>query len=244
MWRDRRRRAGTVPALRAAGRGTPPAQRNPLLIPGIVFAVVAVLMIAAIIVYAATGGDQPADDPVAARTADPVATAAASETATGPSAGTSPSADPSPSASPSPSTDSCILGVWFEEQHNEKITVPNTGVFPVHGSGTYQRYSYDGVAYFDYGSGVRLSGTSGSTAYEFIYTGFIRYSYRVENGEVIYSNPRAQGTETLYRDGGQVYTGKLEARNIPSRKLNCGSVAMSLTSADVSIELKRTSARQ
>ncbi|MEV0129572.1 hypothetical protein AB0H83_14085 [Dactylosporangium sp. NPDC050688] len=226
--------------------GPPRPQRNPLLIPGIIFAVVAVLLIGAVIVYAATGGDEPAgtaqDAPGAATTSgagsDPAATATGSAAPSGPaeqSAG--------PSASPAPSADTCIVGVWFEERHDETVTVPNTGAFPVHGSGTYQRYSETGRVTFDHGSGVRLYGTIGSTRHEFVYTGFAMYTYRVENGQVIYSNPRAQGTETLYRDGKQVYTAPLQAREIPPRKFNCGSVAMSLSGPDLTLELKRTSSR-
>jgi hypothetical protein len=224
--------------------GAPPAvQRNPLLIPGIAFAVVAALMITAVILYATVGGDQPAGDTVAEQPAAPVTTAGTPETtAASPSAGPSPS--PSLGASPSPSADSCIVGVWLEERHDESLTAPNGVVVPVHGSGTYQRYSYDGVVFFDYGNGLRLAGTNGSSAYEFLFTGFITYTYRVENGEIIYSNPRPQGTELLYNNAGHVYTRNLEARNIPPRKLNCGSVAMGLTSAGLSIELKRTSTRQ
>jgi hypothetical protein len=116
--------------------GAPPAvQRNPLLIPGIVFAVVAALMITAVIVYATVGGDQPAGDTVAEQPAAPVTTAGTPETTASPSE--SPSSSTSATASPSPSADSCIVGVWFEERHDENFAIPNTGVFPVHGSGTY-----------------------------------------------------------------------------------------------------------
>ncbi|GIG52045.1 hypothetical protein Dsi01nite_100860 [Dactylosporangium siamense] len=221
----------------------PPVQRNPLLIPGIAFAVVAVLMIAAVIVYAATSGDG-SDDTVAAPTAAPVTTAGTPETTVGPSVGPSPSDSTSPGASPSPSGDPCIVGVWLEERHDEDLTTPDGTVVTVHGGGTFQRYSYDGVAFFDYDNGLRLAGTKGSSRYEFLFTGFISYTYRVENGEIIYSNPRAQGTELLYNDNGHVYTRNLSARNLPPRKLNCGNVAMNLTSAGLNIDLKRTSARQ
>ncbi|WP_327005232.1 hypothetical protein OHA72_61305 [Dactylosporangium sp. NBC_01737] len=226
-----------------APAGPPRLQRNPLLIPGIVFAVVAVLLITAVIVYAATGGDQPAEDTAAQRPAAP-ATTGATSTAPSPSAGSSPSAGPSATASPSPSADTCIVGVWLEERHDENMAILNTGVFPFHGSGTYHRYNDSGRVVFDYGSGVRMTGAKGSTTYEFVFTGIIVYSYVVENGQVVYSNPRADGTETLFRNGHQDYTSKLEARSVPPRKLNCGSVAMSLTTPDVIVELKRTSARQ
>lgn len=231
-----------------APAGPPPAQRNPLLIPGIIFAVVAVLLIGAVIVYAATGGDEPDDDTVAER---PVATPTVTGSpSTGPSpspstgAGAGPSAGPSLTASPSPTTDTCIHGVWLEERHDENVNILNTGVRPFRGSGTYQRYNDSGRVILDYGSGVRLSGANGANTYEFVYTGIIVYSYRVENGQVIYSNPRPDGTETLFRNGKQDYSVKLAAHNIPPMTLNCGSVAMSLTGTDISLELKRTSARQ
>ncbi|MEV4516836.1 hypothetical protein AB0K00_48765 [Dactylosporangium sp. NPDC049525] len=236
-----------------APAGPPPVQRNPLLIPGIVFVVVAVLLITAVIVYAATGGDRPAADTAAERPAAAATTAAPSATATpdaspsasaGPSLSPSPSPSPSGTASPSPSADTCIVGVWLEERHDENIAILNTGVFPFHGSGTYHRYNDGGRVVFDYGSGVRMSGANGATTYEFVFTGIIVYAYHVENGQVVYSNPRPDGTETLFRNGKQDYTAKLEARNIPPRMLNCGSVAMSLTTPDMIVELKRTSARQ
>jgi hypothetical protein len=231
--------------------GPPAGRRNPLLIPGIAFAVIAVVLITAVIVYAATGGDRPtagsATD-AAARSASGSASASAgapAAVASSPAPGGSgpPSAAPSPSASPSGSAGACIVGVWLEERHDEKIAILNTGVFPFQGSGTFQRYSETGRVTFDYGSGVRLAGANGPTTYEFVFTGFIVYTYRVENGQVLYSNPRAEGTETLLRNGRQDYTSKLEARNLPPRNLNCGSVAMSLTTADMTIELRRTSAR-
>jgi hypothetical protein len=227
-----------------APAGPPPLQRNPLLIPGIIFAVVAVLLITAVIVYAATGGDPPAADTAAERPAA-ATTATTIAPAVSPSAGPSPSpsASPSVTASPSRSADTCIEGVWLEERHDENIAILNTGVFPFHGSGTYHRYSDTGRVVFDYGSGVHMSGVNGSTTYDFVFTGIIVYAYRVENGQVVYSNPRTDGTETLFRNGKQDYTAKLEARNIPPRNLNCGNVAMSLTTADLVIELKRTSPR-
>ncbi len=229
-----------------APAGPPPVQRNPLLIPGIVFAVVAVLLIGAVVVYAATGGDDPAGDTVAER---PVTTAAADGSPTlsvtpSPSPTAGPGAGPSagPSVTASPSGDTCIQGVWLEERHDENVTILNTGVRPFTGNGTFHRYNDSGRVILDYGSGVRLSGANGANTYEFVYTGIIVYSYRVENGQVIYSNPRPDGTETLFRNGKQDYSIKLAAHNIPPMTINCGSVAMRLTGTDMTLELRRTSA--
>jgi hypothetical protein len=127
-------------------------QRNPLLIPGIIFGVVCALLLGAVVAYAVTSGDdQPASSAAASPSpspspAPPKATTAASASASSAtSASTSAAASTSASASagPSPSAGpaSCVLGVWLEERHDEQVTVINTGVFPFHGSGVYQRYS-------------------------------------------------------------------------------------------------------
>jgi hypothetical protein len=134
-----------------------------------------------------------------------------------------------------------VLGVWLEERHDEQVTVINTGVFPFHGSGVYQRYSDTGRAYFDYGSGVHLTGVNGTTTFDYVFAGFISYSFKVDNGMLTFADPRAEGTETFFRNGRQDYTGKLEARVPQPMRINCGPVAMSLANGTTMVELKRTS---
>ncbi|WP_330186318.1 hypothetical protein KZZ52_10895 [Dactylosporangium sp. AC04546] len=245
---------GAFPA--AYGQSTPgagypaaypaPRPRNPLLIPGLIFGVVALLLVGAVIVYAATsGGDEDglpaAAPPPATASATPSASAGPTTDAT-PTASVEPSA--SASASPSKAADAaCVYGVWLEEKHDEQVTVRNTGVFPFTSSGTYQRYNDTGRAVFDYGNGVHLTGTSaaGTSKFDYMFTGFISYTFKVENGMLVFGDPRPNGTETFYRNGVSDYSGKLAARVPEPMKINCGSVAMSLTNSTITIQMKRTS---
>ncbi|GAA3456776.1 hypothetical protein [Dactylosporangium matsuzakiense] len=228
----------------------PPKQRNPLLIPGIVFGVVALLLAAGVIVYAVVGGDSPAADqgltggtnPVVAPSLtaapdDPTPTPTATVTAT-PGASASGSAGASPTAGPS-----CVVGVFLEEQHTEQVTVLNTGTFPFSGSGAYHRYTDSGRVTLDYGDGMSLRGSNGANQYEYIFAGYISYTYKYENGVLTFSSPRPdpQGTETFIRNGNVDFKGKLEARVPPPMKVNCGGVAMSLSNQITTIQLRRTS---
>jgi hypothetical protein len=74
-----------------------------------------------------------------------------------------------------------------------------------------------------------------------VFAGFISYQYKIENGVITYSAPRPDGTETFIRNGHTDYSGKLEARIPAPQRVNCGSVAMSLSSNITAIQLKRTS---
>ncbi|WP_432827883.1 hypothetical protein [Dactylosporangium sp. CA-092794] len=224
----------------------PPARRNPLLIPGIVFGVVCAVLVAAVIVYAVTSGDDAepaATNPVVQTTVTPSLPPEPSPTGLagglpGPSGSASASGSPRPSTSAAP----CLLGVWLEEKHDEQVTVLNTGTFPFTGSGAYHRYSDTGRAVIDYGDGMKLTGSNGSTQFEYIFAGFISYQYKFENGVVTYSAPHPDGTETFIRNGHTDYQGKLEPRVPPPMRVNCGSVAMSLTNGVTTLQLKRTSA--
>jgi hypothetical protein len=226
----------------------PPARRNPLLIPGIIFGVVCVLLLGAVIVYALTsGGDESTDagpQPAAAATssasAPPSAAATPSATAGG-LPGASGSASASASARPSATSAACILGVWLEEKHDEQITVLNTGTFPFTGKGAYHRYSDTGRVVIDYGDGVHLTGSNGATNFDYGFVGFISYSYKIDNGVITYSAPHPDGTETFVRNGHTDYSGPLEPRVPRPMRINCGTVAMSLTNDITTIQLKRTS---
>jgi hypothetical protein len=234
------------------GFGPPPApaRRNPLLIPGIIFGVVCILLVGAVIVYAATSGGGGDDSPAAG--SNPVVATSVTGTPLVPSptdepastAGASPGSGASESAAPSagPSTPPCILGVWLEEKHDEQVTVVNTGTFLFSGSGTYHRYSDTGRVVFDYSDGMRLTGTNGGTRFEYVFEGFISYQYKIEGDVITFSSPRPSGTETFIRNGRTDYKGALEARVPQPMRINCGSVAMSLTSGVATIQLKRTSA--
>ncbi|GGM65312.1 hypothetical protein ACFFX1_02855 [Dactylosporangium sucinum] len=222
-----------------------PRPRNPLLIPGLIFGVVALLLVGAVIVYAATSGGEEDALPAAAPSVTSSASAAASASpavTAGPSA--TATAEPSASASPSASAAAdaaCVYGVWLEEQHDEQVTVLNTGVFPFRSSGTFQRYSDTGRAVFDYGNGVHLTGTNGTSTFDYVFSGYISYTFKVENGMVVYGDPRPNGTETFFRNGVQDYSGKLLARVPQPMKINCGSVAMSLTNPAMTVQMRRTS---
>ena len=133
--------------------------------------------------------------------------------------------------------------MFLEEQHNEQVTVLNTGTFPFTGSGAYHRYNERGIVTIDYGDGMHLRGSNGANQYEYIFEGFISYVFKYENGVVTYSAPRpdSEGTETFIRNGHVDFKGKLEARIPPPMKVNCGPVAMSLSNQITTIQLKRTS---
>jgi hypothetical protein len=203
--------------------------------------VLAVVLITTVIVYAATGGDPAADEAAPAPAAPATTGTPAAATTEAPSS--APSPGPTGTASPSPSADPCVVGVWLEERHDENLLLLVIGVVPFRGGGTFQRYSVTGRVTVDYGSGVRMTGVKGADTYEFVFSGIVVYSYHVQDGQVHYDNPRADGTETLYRNGKLYYTAPLAARPAPPRNLNCGSVAMSLTTADLTIEARRTSSR-
>ncbi|WP_432988013.1 hypothetical protein [Dactylosporangium sp. CA-233914] len=223
----------------------PPRTRNPLLIPGIIFGVVALVLVGAVIVYAATSsGDKQTQstggtNPVVAASVSPtLAEDEPTPTPTG-TLGDLPGAGESASASPGAAP--CILGVWLEEQHDEQVTVLNTGTFPFTGNGAYHRYNESGRVVIDYGDGMHLRGSNGSTQFDYVFSGYISYQFKYANGTVTYSSPRPSGTETFIRNGHTDYSGPLEARVPPPMKVNCGSVAMSLTNATTTTRLKRTS---
>ncbi|WP_433085380.1 hypothetical protein ACQP1P_10355 [Dactylosporangium sp. CA-052675] len=227
----------------------PPRSRNPLLIPGIIFGVVALLLAGGVIVYALTAsGGAPADqgltggeNPVAA----PSIAATEDEPTPEPTGALGglpgPSGSPSGSAAPSATAVPCIWGVFLEEQHTEQVTVINTGTFPFTGNGAYHRYNESGRVVIDYGDGMHLRGSNGSTQFEYIFEGFISYQFKFDGRTVTYSSPRPDGTETFIRNGHVDYKGKLEARVPPPMQVNCGPVAMSLTNQITTIQLKRTS---
>jgi hypothetical protein len=220
-----------------------PARRNPLLIPGIIFGVVCVVLVGAVIVYALTSGGDETAAPSGADANPVVETSdtAAPTPADTPSATDDPSASASASAGPSASAAPCIAGVWLEEKHDEQVTVRNTGTFLFSGNGAYHRYSDTGRVVIDYGDGTHLRGSNGSTTFDYVFAGFISYQYKVANGVITYSSPRPDGTETFIRNGHTDYTGPLTAHVPAPQRVNCGSVAMSLTSNIASVQLKRTS---
>ncbi|UWP84693.1 hypothetical protein [Dactylosporangium fulvum] len=246
---------GAFPAQPAYGpppAAPPSTGRNPLLIPGLVLGVVCLVLIGAVIVYAASGGGE-ATPVEAAQSPSRTPPAAASPSVTG--AADVPGAEPSasagssavPGATPSASTDSlaaCVLGVWLEEKHDQQVTVRNTGVFPFHSSGTYQRYGDTGRAVFDYGDGVHMTGTNGTSNFDYVFSGFISYSFNVENGMLVFASPRPSGTETFIRNGRQDFHGSLAPHMPQPLRINCGPVAMSLTNDVMTIQLKRTSSVQ
>ncbi|MEV6929825.1 hypothetical protein AB0M46_35770 [Dactylosporangium sp. NPDC051485] len=230
------------PVMPPPGFAPPPAPRNPLLIPGIIFGVVCALVVAAVIVYAATAdsGGTPAAQ----------ASAAASPTATAdrpsPTAAEVPaSAEPSASGSAQPSSSAaplCLLGVWLETQHDEQVQVVNVGEFTFSGAGAYQRYSDSGRVVVDYGDGLHLK-VNGTNKYEYILAGVISYQYKIDGGLVTYSSPSpsADGTETFVVNGRVAQSGKLQARAPRPMRPNCGPVAMTLANDTLHIDLKRTS---
>ncbi|WP_426511233.1 hypothetical protein ACPPVO_11750 [Dactylosporangium sp. McL0621] len=225
----------------------PPRSRNPLLIPGVIFGIVALLLVGGVIVYAFAGGDDKPEDQGLTGGTNPVVAASDSATAdepsptpTGPLGGL-PGPSASGTASPSATAVPCILGVFLEEQHNEQVTVLNTGTFPFTGSGAYHRYNESGRVVIDYGDGMHLRGSNGSTQFEYIFEGFISYQFKYDGSTVTYSSPRPDGTETFIRNGHVDYKGKLEARVPQPMKVNCGPVAMSLSNQIYTLQLKRTS---
>ncbi|WP_433217851.1 hypothetical protein ACQP00_10815 [Dactylosporangium sp. CS-047395] len=226
-----------------------PRNRNPLLIPGIIFGVVALLLVGGVIVYAFTGGDDKPQEQGLTGGTNPIVAPSYSATEEDPTPtptstgaiGGIPGPSGSAGAQPSASATPCILGVFLEEQHNEQVTVVNTGTFPFTGSGAYQRYNESGRVTFSYGDGMHLRGSSGSTQFEYIFEGFISYAFKFDGRTVTYSSPRPDGTETFIRNGHVDYKGKLEARVPPPMQVNCGPVAMSLTNQISTIQLKRTS---
>ncbi|UWZ38651.1 hypothetical protein Drose_10670 [Dactylosporangium roseum] len=214
-----------------------------------IFGVVCLVLIGAVIVYAASGGGEatpvnaaPSLSRTPPATASPSATGSADVPGAEPSASTGSSVVPG--ATPSASADSlaaCVLGVWLEEKRDEQVTVRNTGVFPFHSSGTYQRYSDTGRAVFDYGDGIHMTGTNGTSKFDYVFSGFISYSFNVENGMLLFASPRPSGTETFIRNGRQDFRGSLGPHMPQPLRINCGPVAMSLTNDVMTIQLKRTS---
>jgi hypothetical protein len=131
--------------------------------------------------------------------------------------------------------------VFLEDQHDEQVTVINTGTFLFSGSGAYHRYNESGRVVIDYGDGMHLHGSNAGTQFEYIFAGFISYQFKYENGIVTYSSPRPDGTETFIRNGHTDYNGPLQARIPSPMRVNCGPVAMSLTNQITTIHLNRTS---
>ncbi|GAA2396264.1 hypothetical protein [Dactylosporangium salmoneum] len=226
------------------GFAPPPARRNPLLIPGIIFGVVCALVVAAVIVYAATAdsGGTPAAQASAA--ASPTATAVRPAPTTDEA---SASAEPDASGSAQPSSSSaplCLLGVWLETQHDEQVQIANVGEFTFSGAGAYQRYSDSGRVVVDYGDGLHLK-INGNDKYEYILTGMISYQYKMDGGLVTYASPApsSDGTETFMVNGRVAQSGKLQARAPRPMRMNCGPVAMTLANDTLHIDFKRTSPR-
>jgi hypothetical protein len=150
---------------------------------------------------------------------------------------------PTPSASGQLSAssliDPCVLGTWTETAHQEDVAVEKVGTVKFTGKGAIQHFKPDGVAMLDYGSGVSLVGSSGSTTWEYVYTGTITFHYQTSNGNILYTDTSANGTTTLKVNGKVQSSGPIEAGSLDPERYTCSGNSLREYTAHYSIELTR-----
>jgi hypothetical protein len=153
--------------------------------------------------------------------------------------GTSATGQPGSSPSASSLIDSCVVGAWTETSHQEDVAVEGVGTVRFTGKGAVQRFGPDGVAVLDYGSGVKLIGSSGSTTWEYTYTGTVNFHYQTSNGNILYSDTSANGRTTLRVNGKVQSDGPIEAGSLDPERYTCSGDSLREFTGHYSIELSR-----
>jgi hypothetical protein len=150
-----------------------------------------------------------------------------------------PTSSASGQSSASSLIDTCVIGTWTETSHEEDVSVEKVGTVKFTGKGAIQHFKPDGVAMLDYGSGVSLVGSSGSTTWEYVYTGTITFHYQTSNGNILYTDTSANGTTTLKVNGKVESSGAIQAGSLDPERYTCSSNSLREYTAHYSIELTR-----
>jgi hypothetical protein len=166
----------------------PPQRGRSFLVPLIALSATLFVLVVAIVVVAATRGDDP--DPTAnPTTANPTGTARASA---------------SPSASPSAGIDECVIGTWRVTSHREDVNVPNQGkVSFTGGEDAMLRLNADGTGETDYRGGTKFEGDMDGQKVTLEISGTVTYRYTAEDGKVALSDVDSNATGKLFLDGEQ-----------------------------------------
>ena len=150
------------------------------------------------------------------------------------SAPTTPSATPASPAPPKTGAD-CLVGDWLETNYTGNSNIYGTKV-QLSGKGTLVRFTGTEVVYAL--QNVVVSGTANGDTYEVIHNGSLKMNYVVDDKNIHYSNPQADGTTTWKVNGKTRDTEPIKAA-LGSETFVCQGNDLRMFGENGSTELKR-----
>jgi hypothetical protein len=147
---------------------------------------------------------------------------------------------PSTSPSSSPSPGSCLIGTWkMVNQQVTNIVNGEPAQFSGPGGATIIMRP-DGTTTTDYGSGSTLSADVNGVEWTETVTGTLTSDWTAQNGQLLFSDVTAHGTQTLRADGVIDVQSPLTPANL-NRQYTCSGNTLREYAADASAVLTRQS---
>lgn len=147
---------------------------------------------------------------------------------------------PQPAVAPaagSSSADPCIVGTWTEVSHRSYFVQYGEWV-QLTSAGLVQRFDADGTAVLDFGTGKTEAGDVHGQWVEITTRGRVEFRYHIQDGQIFYDNPTADGTTEITVDGQVRSEDRLRA-SAQSEYYSCSGDTLKQVSDTYEVELKR-----